>query len=93
VKISKSETLGLDAEVDTCLLCSQPSDLGNKHRFVQTFVQTSSQKKKNNWKQRAKQGINNLLSCPKSPIIRNKLHFFRNCKFFENTHKPFNSSQ
>jgi hypothetical protein len=54
VKMSKSETLGLVAEADTCMLCSQSSDLGKKYRLVKTFLQTSSQKKESNWKQCAR---------------------------------------
>lgn len=81
MKISKSETLGLDDEADTCMLYSQPRDLGQKKKFVKTFVQTASQKKENSCKAWAKQGISHLLSCLKSPIIKNKLHFIQNLSF------------
>jgi hypothetical protein len=93
VKISNSETFRLVDEADIRMLYSQPSELDKKYRFVQTFVQNCSQKKENIRKQREEQGINHAFSCYKSPIIKNKLHFIRNCKFFENKHQPFNSSQ
>jgi len=76
VKISKSDTLGLVAETDMCMLCSQPSDLGKKYRFVQNVRSNFQSEEENNWKQCTNQGINHLFSCPQSPIIKNKLYFF-----------------